>query len=133
MSMKIYYPTVFQKEESGYSVWVPDIEGCVSQGETIGEATDNIVDAIGAMLETYADHGVDVPAPSAPETIRTGENQFVSVVAFDPAEFDRKYSAKAVKKTLTIPKWLNTMAERSNVNFSAVLQEALMEKFNLTH
>lgn len=133
MSIKIYYPTVFQKEENGYSVWVPDIEGCVSQGETIGEATDNIADAIGTMLETYADHGVDVPAPSAPETIHTEKNQFVSVVAFDPAEFDRKYSTKAVKKTLTIPKWLNTMAERSNVNFSAILQEALMEKFNLTH
>ncbi len=133
MSVKIYYPTVFQKEENGYSVWVPDIEGCVSQGETIGEATENIIDAIGLMLETYADHGVDIPAPAAPETICTGENQFVSVVAFDPAEFDEKYSAKAVKKTLTIPKWLNTMAERSNVNFSAVLQEALMKKFNLTH
>ena len=133
MSVKIYYPTVFQKEESGYSVWVPDIEGCVSQGETIGEATDNILDAIGLMLESYADHGVDIPAPAAPETIRTEENQFVSVVAFDPAEFDEKYSTKAVKKTLTIPKWLNTMAERSNINFSAVLQEALMKKFNLTH
>ena len=131
MSIKIYYPAVFQKEDNGYSVWVPDIEGCISQGETIGEASENISDAIGLMLETLAEHDVDIPAPSSPETISVQKNQFVSVIAFDPAEYDEKYSTKAVKKTLTLPSWLNTMAERAHVNFSAVLQEALMEKFHL--
>ena len=131
MSVKIYYPAVFQKEDTGYSVWVPDIEGCVSQGEAIGEATENISDAIGLMLETLAEHNVDIPAPSSPETIPVQKNQFVSVIAFDPAEYEKKYSTKAVKKTLTLPSWLNTMAERAHVNFSAVLQEALIEKFHL--
>lgn len=131
MNVKIYYPAVFQKEDTGYSVWVPDIEGCVSQGESISEAMENITDAIGLMLETLADHNLDIPAPSSPEKIKTEENQFVSVVPFDPAEYDEKYSAKAVKKTLTIPNWLNTMAERSNINFSAVLQKALIEEFHL--
>ena len=131
MSIKIYYPAVFQREDTGYSVWVPDINGCISQGETIGEATENISDAIGLMLETLAEHDVDIPAPSSPETIPVQKNQFVSVIAFDPAEYDEKYSTKSVKKTLTLPSWLNTMAERAHVNFSAVLQEALMEKFHL--
>lgn len=133
MNVKIYYPAVFQKEYKGYSVWVPDIEGCVSQGESLSEAMENIADAIGLMLETLADHGLDIPAPSSPEKIKTEENQFVSVVPFDPAEYDEKYNAKAVKKTLTIPSWLNTMAERSNVNFSAVLQKALIEEFHLSN
>ena len=131
MSVKIYYPAVFQKEDTGYSVWVPDLEGCVSQGETIGESTENISDAIGLTLETLADHNVDIPAPSSPETISVQKNQFVSIIAFDPAEYEEKYSTKAVKKTLTIPSWLNTMAERAHINFSAVLQEALIEKFHL--
>ena len=131
MSVKIYYPAVFQKEDTGYSVWVPDLEGCVSQGETIGESTENISDAIGLTLETLADHNVDIPAPSSPETISVQKDQFVSIIAFDPAEYEEKYSTKAVKKTLTIPSWLNTMAERAHVNFSAVLQEALIEKFHL--
>lgn len=133
MNVKIYYPAVFQKEDSGYSVWVLDISGCISQGETISEAIENISDAIGLMLETLAEHGIDIPAPSAPEKITAEKNQFVSVVPFDPAEFDEKYSSKAVKKTLTIPNWLNTMAERSNVNFSAVLQKALIEEFHLSN
>lgn len=133
MNVKIFYPAVFQKEDTGYSVWVPDIEGCVSQGESISEAMENITDAIGLMLEVRADHDMDIPAPSSPEKIKTKENQFVSVVPFDPAEYDEKYSAKAVKKTLTIPNWLNTMAERSNINFSALLQKALIEEFHLSN
>lgn len=133
MNVKIYYPAVFQKEETGYSVWAPDIEGCVSQGESISEAMENISDAIGLMLEALADHDMDIPAPSSPEKIKTAENQFVSVIPFDPAEYDEKYSGKAVKKTLTIPNWLNTMAERSNVNFSALLQKALIEEFHLSN
>lgn len=133
MNVKIFYPAVFQKEDTGYSVWVPDIEGCVSQGESISEAMENITDAIGLMLEVRADHDLDIPAPSSPEKIKTEENQFVSVVPFDPAEYDEKYSAKAVKKTLTIPNWLNTMAERSNINFSALLQKALIEEFHLSN
>lgn len=86
MNVKIYYPAVFQKEDTGYSVWVPDIEGCVSQGENLSEAMENIADAIGLALETRAEHGLDIPAPSSPEKIKTEENQFVSAVPFDPAE-----------------------------------------------
>lgn len=132
MSTKIYYPAIFQKEETGYSVWVPDISGCVTQGENIQEASENIVDAIGCMLEILSEHEMDIPAPSAPEKIKVGENQFVSIVPFDPIEFDKKYNSKAVKKTLTIPNWLNVMAEKYNVNFSAVLQEGLMQKLHLS-
>ena len=131
MSTKIYYPTVFQKEETGYSVWVPDIQGCVSQGDSFEEAAEYIAEAIGLCLETYEDKNVDIPKPSSPETIHTDEGQFVSMIAFDPAEYDAKYGTKAIKKTLTLPSWLNTMAERNNINFSAVLQAALIEKLGL--
>lgn len=74
MNVKIYYPAVFQKEDSGYSVWVLDISGCISQGETISEAIENISDAIGLMLEILAEHGIDIPAPSAPEKITAEKN-----------------------------------------------------------
>lgn len=131
MSVKIYYPAVFQREEKGYSVWVPDIPGCVSQGDTFQEAADCIAEAIGACLETYADNKLDIPKPSSPEAVPTEAGQFVSMIAFDPAEYDARFSTKAAKKTLTIPTWLNTIAERNNINFSAVLQAALIEKLGL--
>ena len=131
MSAKIYYPAVFQKEETGYSVWVPDLQGCVSQGESYGEAEEYIREAIGICFETYADQGIEIPRPSSPENIKVDDRQFVSVIDFDPAEYNSKFSAKATKKTLTLPSWLNTMAEKNNINFSAVLQAALIEKLGL--
>lgn len=133
MSTKVYYPAVFQKEETGYSVWVPDIQGCVSQGDSFEEAAEYIMEAIGICLETYADKDIDIPTPSSPETIHVENGQFVSMIAFDPAEYDSRFSAKATKKTLTLPAWLNTMAERNNINFSAVLQSALIEKLGLSN
>lgn len=131
MNTKIYYPSVFQKEEKGYSVWVPDIQGCVSQGETFAQAVECIEEAIGACLEMLADNHLDIPKPSSPEEIEVTGGQFVSMVAFDPAEYDARYSVKATKKTLTIPTWLNTIAEKNNINFSAILQSALIEKLGL--
>lgn len=132
MSTKICYPAVFQKEDVGYSVWVPDIQGCVSQGDNFEEAVNYITEAIGLCLEMSLERGEKMPEPSYPENIKTEQGQFVSVVIFDPIEYQKKYDTKAVKKTLTIPGWLNTMSERENINFSAVLQEALMEKLHLS-
>ncbi len=132
MSTKIFYPAVFQKEDIGYSVWIPDIQGCVSQGDSFEEAVEYITEAIGLCLETYANHDINIPKPSSPESIKTEEGQFVSMVAFDPVEYEKTYSSKSVKKTLTIPSWLNTMSMRENLNFSSVLQEALIKKLGLS-
>ena len=98
MSTKIFYPAVFQKENTGYSVWVPDIQGCVSQGDSFEEAVEYITEAIGICLETYANHDISIPKPSSPEKLKTEEHQFVSMVAFDPVEYEKTYSNKAVKK-----------------------------------
>lgn len=120
MSTKICYPAVFQKEDVGYSVWVPDIQGCVSQGDDFEEAVNYITEAIGICLEDDLERGNKPPVPSLPTSIKLEENQFVSVIIFDPIEYQRKYGTKAIKKTLTIPSWLNTMSEREHINFSAV-------------
>ncbi len=94
MSIKIYYPAVFQKEEEGYSAWVPDLDGCISQGGTVGETAENISEAIGLMLETLAEHGENIPAPSNPETIPVKAEQFVTVIAFDPADMKKNTAQK---------------------------------------
>ena len=133
MSNKICYPAVFQKEDVGYSVWVPDIQGCVSQGDNFEEAVQYITEAVGLCLEDDLERGTKPPVPSEPNKIELEENQFVSVIMFDPIEYQQKYSTKSVRKIITIPCWLNTMSEHENINFSAVLQEALMEKLHLTN
>ena len=130
MKSVFYYPAVFQKEEVGYSVWVPDIEGCVSQGDTFDEAMDYIREAIGLCMEDFVEKGV-IPAASEPCDISVEKNQFVAVVGFDYDEYQKKFGSKAVKKTLTVPAWLNTLSERNNINFSQVLQNALKQELKI--
>lgn len=130
--MKIYYPMVFCKEEDGgFSVYSPDIRGCNTQGDTLEEAVGMAQEAIGICLEDAIKNGYQLPQASEPDIIHAGPDESVVFVEFDPAEYMRKYDTRAVKKTLTIPAWMNTAAERAGINFSAVLQNALKKELRL--
>ncbi len=126
---KFYYPAILHKEEEGgYSVWLYDVSGCISQGETVAEAVENIKDALGLFYEEAQEGNLVLPVPSHVEDIKTENGEFVAIVEFAPDEYLEKNSSRAVKKTLSIPAWLNNMAEAQNINFSAVLQSALVAK-----
>lgn len=128
---KLYYPAIMHLEEAGgYSVWLHDISGCVSQGETLPEAVENIKDALGLYYEDAEDGNSVLPSPSSPGNLELEAGEFVVVVEFTPEEYLKSRSTKAVKKTLSIPAWLNSMAEAQQLNFSAVLQSALVERLN---
>lgn len=128
---KLFYPAVFHKaEEGGFWVSFPDIPECLTQGDDMQQAYEMAVEALGLSLTTMEDAGEEIPKSSTPEDINM-EDGFLVVVEFDMAEYRRKYCSKAVKKTLSIPEWLNEAAIRKNVNFSQVLQEALMQKINM--
>ena len=127
---KIYfYPAIFQVEEDGYSVFVPDIPGCMTQGDTMEEALAMVQEAIGLMLEDVAP--ADYPSASLPQDLVLEKDQFALMVPFDKLAYDKKYNAKAVKKTLSVPKWLDTLATEHNVNFSNILQNALMHELGV--
>jgi predicted RNase H-like HicB family nuclease len=128
---KYYYPAVFHCEDKGYSVSVPDIDGCFSEGDTFEEAYENIIDAIGLCLEEYAANKIEVPKPSKPDEIKCEAPDFMAIVECDMLAYRKKYDTKVVKKTLSIPSWLNVAAEEQHINFSGVLQEALREKLNI--
>ena len=132
MNSVLYYPAVFQKEKDGYSVWVPDIAGCTSQGDTFGEAMQYISEAIGLCIEFLLDNGDSLPVPSDPVDLVVENDQFVVIVSFDFDEYQKKHGSKAVKKTLTIPAWLNTLSEQNNINFSQVLQAGLIKALHIT-
>lgn len=129
--IKHLYPAVFTEEQDGYSVVFPDFDGCFSEGDTIEEAYEMAIDALGLYLEDSA-KTFEYPQASNPKNIRTEENEFIVMIEFDMVEYMKKHNNRAVKKTLTIPEWLNDMAIRENVNFSNILQNALIEQLNLT-
>lgn len=121
-----YYPAVFHPEEAGYSVFIPDIEGCSTQGDTMDEAVEMAKDAIGLMLDGAGEY----PKASTPSALSLADGEFVVMIPFNPAEYARKNN-RAVKKTLSLPAWLNEAAEAAHLNFSGVLQEALKAKLGI--
>lgn len=127
--MKMFYPIIFTKENNGYSTLAVDLDGCFSEGDTFGEAYINTQNAIGLYLDGCDNY----PNPSDPVEVsqQLKENQFMCIVEFDDLEYKKQNSAKPVKKTLTIPKWLNEEAEKQHINFSGVLQDALKTKLNI--
>lgn len=128
---KYLYPAVFTKEDAGYSVNFPDLENCFTSGATLEEAMDMANDVLCLTLYGLEQDGATVPAASAVNDVPHGENEFVSLVGCDTIAYRKFFDSKAVKKTLSIPSWLNDMAERAGINFSGVLQEALKAKLNI--
>ena len=126
---KYFYPVIFEPEEVGVSVYVPDLPGCFTQGDSLEEALEYVQDAIGLYLEDIDPK--DYPVASVPNGLELEGQQFVMMVAFDKLAYDRKYNAKSVKKKLSIPAWLNAMALEKNVNFSNVLQKALLAELGV--
>ena len=127
---RLFYPAVFHKaEEGGFWVSFPDIPECMTQGDDMRDAYEMAVDALGLSLSTMEDAGEVIPEASPLDRVDAEDGTLI-IVEFDMAEYRRRHSSKAVKKTLTIPEWLNEAAVRENINFSQVLQEALMKKLN---
>ncbi len=134
--MKLVYPAVFSplEEMDGYCVTFPDLPGCVTQGDNLADAIIMAIDAASGWVLDEIEDGNPVPKASKPSDIVLEDtNDFVNLVALDMDSYAEKYGQKAIRKNCTIPAWLNTISERANINFSAVLQEALMEKLNLTN
>ena len=132
------YPACFYKEnEGGYSVIFPDLNHLSTCGETLENALEMAVDCLAGYLYSAKQEGETVPAPSEMSYIDVDkeydeyESAFVNMVAVDVAEYAKKHFEKSVKKTLTIPSWLNEAAVANNVNFSQVLQTALKEQLHL--
>ncbi len=133
MKGRIYYPALFHiAEEGGYWVEFPDLPGCVTEGDTFPDAFDKAREALGLYL-TDKDFNLEVKTvPSRFEDIQVGDGICIAMVDFDLIEYKKRYDTRAVKKTLTIPSWLNEQATRQHVNFSHVLQEALISRLQET-
>lgn len=128
---KRIYPAIFHPEEvGGYSLHFPDLPGCVTEGDTLAEALEMAQDALGIYLYSLKQDKEKMPAASKPETLTVDAGDFITLIEWDELEYLRKTDNKAIKKTLTLPSWLNSRAEEMQINFSKTLQEALMEKVN---
>ena len=125
---KLFYPALFHKsEEGGFWISFPDFPECFTEWDDMKQAYEMTVEALGLALVNRKEEKEEIPDPSDLDKIQNEDGTIV-IVEFDMLEYQRKHNSKAVKKTLSIPEWLNEEATAMGVNFSQVLQEALISK-----
>ena len=129
--MKYIYPAVFSPEDPGYSVEFPDLPGCCTCGDSLEESLSMAKDALSLFLVELEDEKQDIPEPSPIQSLLLEGNRFASLINADTAIYRQTLSNVAVKKTLSIPQWLNQAAIANGINFSQVLQDALKQKLNM--
>lgn len=126
---KDYYmfPAIFDYADDGISISFPDLPGCFSCADTDEEALFMAKDALGLHICNLEDDEYEIPIPTTLKNIKIKNNQKAILVEVNMPLFRESVQNTAVKKTLTIPKWINDLAERNHVNFSQVLQVALKQ------
>ena len=117
------YPACFIKEDSGYSIIFPDLD-IATCGDTLDDAFSMAVDCLAGFLYSANLDGEHISPASSLNDINIDK----VIVTVDVAEYAKSHFTKSVRKNLTIPSWLNDAAIKQNINFSQVLQEALLSK-----
>jgi hypothetical protein len=130
--VKLAYPAVitYDAEDKSYSVAFPDLKGCVSGGFSLIEAIEMGIDAASGWILTEMEEGNAIPKASDPAKIKlTDDKSFITMLILDMDSYSEKYSSKSIRKNITLPKWVNTLAEKHHVNFSQLLQNTIVEKY----
>lgn len=126
------FTAIFTAEaDGGYSVRFPQLDGCYTQGDSFEEARREAVDAL--SLHLYGMEQDGEPIPEAVLTADAGSGEMVVPVTAWMTPFRDQMENRAIKKTLTIPAWLNDAAERRKVNYSQILQSALKDYLGIYH
>ena len=126
--MKLIYPAIFKPftdQSGGYVVEFPDLPGCVTEGKNLEQAIEMGIDAASGWILGELEDGELIPKASDYTEIAAEDGCMVNMLLLDIDSYEEKYGEKAVRKNLTIPAWLNTFAEKNNINFSKLLQDTL--------
>jgi predicted RNase H-like HicB family nuclease len=131
---KHLYMAIFSEEPDGFSVRFPDLEGCFTEGDTLEAAYLMAEDALGLYL-LQQDGAFLYPPTKPPSDLKEGlaDKEFMTLIEFDEQEYRKRHDNRAVKKTLTIPSWLNYEAEQFNAPFSRILQDGLKNYLKTVH
>ena len=126
-------PAFFYFDQDGIAIEFPDLPGCLPCAQTEEEAFANAKEALGVHLFGMEQDGEEIPEPTPINQLCPEKDAaIVMIEVFMPSVRDR-INNKVVKKTLTIPAWLNRKAESANVNFSQILQDGLKQYLGENH
>ena len=121
--MEYVYPAIFHKnEDESYTIIYPDLPGCISEGKNLGNAMYMALSALAQWIRYLADKKQEIPQASLVEDIKTSSGEFVNLICAEVQD------GRAVKRTVSIPKWMDDKVVQSGLSLSRVLQDALSER-----
>lgn len=120
------YPAVFHANEDGsFTITYPDLPGCISEGKSLGNALYMAQSALTQWIGYLLDKKQSIPPASRLDDLSVGENEFINLIRTDVRD------GRAVKRTVSIPKWMDDEVIDAGLSLSRVLQEALKERLHL--
>lgn len=120
------YPAIFHSNDDGsYTITFPDLDGCISEGKSLGNAMYMAQAALTQWIEYLTDKKQDIPEASNLKDVNPAADEFVSLIRADIKD------GRAVKRTVSIPKWMDDQVSEAGLSLSRVLQDALKEKLNV--
>ncbi|UQS81567.1 type II toxin-antitoxin system HicB family antitoxin [Bombilactobacillus folatiphilus] len=126
MKKVVVYPVILHPEDVGYTVEIPDIQGGWTQGESMSDALTMAQDLIGLALEDDTEY----PKATPLEDVQIGDKDIKTIVNVDMDEYHRQ-NPKTVRKNVSVPEYLVKLGKEKEINFSAVLTEALKAKLEV--
>ena len=121
--MEYFYPAIFHKnKDESYTVTYPDLPGCISEGKNLGNALYMAQSALKQWIGYLTDKEQEIPLASALEDVKVSTDELVNLICAEVKD------ARAVKRTVSIPKWLDDKVSQSGLSLSRVLQDALIER-----
>jgi predicted RNase H-like HicB family nuclease len=122
--MECVYPAIFHKNKDGsFTITYPDLPGCVSEGKSLGNALYMAQSALIQWIEYLSDKKQEIPKASSVGDIQTSYGEFINLIRAETRD------GRAVKRTVSLPKWLDEKVVESGLSLSRVLQDALIAKF----
>lgn len=120
------YPAIFHPNEDGsFTITYPDLPGCISEGKSLGNAMYMAQSALTQWIEYLTDRKQEIPLASSLDSLDAAPGEFVNLIRADIKD------GRAVKRTVSIPKWMDDMVAESGLSLSRVLQDALKERLNV--
>ena len=130
--MKYIYTAVFSPTEDGTEFYarVPDLPGCITTGDTLEDAIEQITDAASGWLVAAEDHGDPIPSTTSQDALERSPDCALSLIQVDTLAYRALTDTRAVRKNVSLPAWMADLAEKRGINCSQVLQEGLSARFH---
>ena len=131
MKNRYIFPSIIKVVEDSYEVSFPDIDNCFTFGDSLEDVLDSARDVLELCLYDMEQDNIPIPEPSGIKDIKLDENESIAWINVWMVPVRDKMENKSIKKTVTIPKWINDIGIENNLNFSQILQAAIKEKVGI--